>query len=259
MKKKIVILLVALFSFVLLCGFENDRDFEISVGEGYSYCYSDSSFDSVTARLNEIYALTNSGEQTDVYDNTKLKSYFENNDIRFFAVSNTDASQIRVAVYSDEISEMIGDLSLNSESRIKDFAKDLVGENDLTYEIYQRDAKKYIMLTARESDSGGSYIATQFITVCNGKVFNISFFNQSGVTDAEKKILDTFEIKETNFAPKTPVFVVILIAIGIALLTCLIIYMVWGLVHKKKKPATDDEALTQDEETQDKKEDQIKK
>ncbi|HCH28489.1 MAG TPA: hypothetical protein DEW35_03170 [Ruminococcaceae bacterium] len=237
MKKRSLLTVVFAFVCVLvLCGFESDRDFEISAGEDYFYCYSDGSYMDVTNRLNEIYNDVNKQNKAAVYDASKLKTFFKEYDIQFFAVNKNDASQIRVAVYSDETSEQIDDLSRKSDSRVEKFARNLTGGSSLDYGIYERDARKYIVLKGEEKDAGGSYFVTQFITVYNGKVFNISFFNNSGMTDKEYKILDTFEIKEASFPTKQPVIIVIFLAVGIALLTCLIIFMIWGLVHKKEKP-----------------------
>lgn len=249
-KRGLILLLVAVISFFALCGFDKDRDFNIVAGDDYLCCYSDKSYDKVIKRLNEIYNEANKENREDVFDDSQLENFFEKYDIQYFAVSKNDASQIRVAVISDETSEKISDLSRESNSRVKKFAKNLVGTKDLEYEIYQNDAKKYIMLKGVEEDAGGSYVVTQFVTVYNGKVFNISFYNADGMTDKEYKILNTFDIIETNFPSKMPVFIVILVAIGIAVLICLIIAMIWGLVHKKSKTADDVDPQNEPEQNQ---------
>ena len=255
-KRGIRLFVIAVVCVLTLCGFDSDRDFEITAGEDYYSCYFDTSYDEVTNRLNEIYNESNKQNKQDVYDNAKLKTLFEEYDIQFFAVGKNDASQIRVAVYSDETSKKIDDLSNKSNSRVKKFARNLIGDKNLEYEIFDRDAQKYIVLKGTEKDAGGSYFVTQFITVYNGRVFNISFYNTAGMTDKEYKILDSFEMKDANFPSKQPVIIVIFVAVGIALLTCLIIFMIWGLVHKKGTTA--DAPVNQDEaeQTETKKENQ---
>ena len=98
--------LAAIFAVVvviaLLCGFDSGRDFGIDAGDGYISCYSDGQLENVVERLNAIYN-TSGGEKKAAYDNKKLAAFFADNDIEFFAVSKSDASQIRVAVYSDKI------------------------------------------------------------------------------------------------------------------------------------------------------------
>ena len=231
---RILMLFLSITVFLTLTAFESDRDFEISVGNDYVYCYYDQSFSEITDRLNEIYMNGDIQDGEKPYTTSSLKSYFKENDIRFFAVNKKNPAQIRVAVYSDEVSETIQNLSEKSNKFVKKFGKDLVGDTNQKYEIYYRDARKYVKISNKETDNGGEYYVTQFITVCNGEVFNISFFGDKGITAKEKKILDTFEVKEATIPSKKPVYIVIVCAVSIALLVCLVVYMLWGLIMRAR-------------------------
>ncbi|MCQ2451412.1 MAG: hypothetical protein MJ080_05500 [Clostridia bacterium] len=236
---RIVVLLVAVISFLSFSGFDSDRDFDISVGKTYEYCYADGDYDNVLARLNELF-VKNSDIPEASFTKQDLKTYFNKENIQFFAINKTDASQIRVAVYEDSVSQKIEDLSSKSNKMLDDFAKDLIGDNNLQYEIYSRDAKKYIKIFETKKDEIGEYTSTQFITVCDGKVFNISFFSiGKNLGNDALKILDTFEIKEASIPSKVPVFNTVLAALGIAVLICVIIYMLWGIVKKYKQINTE--------------------
>lgn len=221
-KLNIVALFSAIIAFLVFSAFSSDRLFEITAGSGYSYAYSDESKSQIAEKLN----LTEND----------LDTFCENNNIEYLAVSEDNKSQIRVSVYEDDFSKKTDNLSAYSEKDVKKLAKKLVQERPLSYAVYIRNARKYIKITESLSDSGGSFTATQYITVAGGKTYNITFCNADSKTDGNsEKILDTFEIKEENEKSKTPVLFTILVAIGVAAFAAVIVAMIVGIFKDKRK------------------------
>ncbi len=227
---KYFVLIVAIVSVFSFCAFSSSGDFQINAGDGYFSCYKNGSKNKVVDRLNEISKSDNK------YTVKKFESMLSKNSIEFFAVNKYDSSQIRVSVYSDEISEKIQDMSIRTDKEIKEYAENLVADTDLTYKLYSKNSKKYIEISKTEKDGGGEYISSQFITICNGDIYNISFYNDGTKLKKESyDILSSFEINDSNAGPKMPVFTFVIIALAIAALITVIVIMVLGIIKDKKK------------------------
>ena len=99
-----------------------------------------------------------------------------------------------------------------------------------------KNSKKYIQISKLEEDAGGEYISSQFITVCNGKIYNISFYNDGKKLDKNcYKILDTFEVMRSSVPQKAPMYIIVIIAFGIAVSATVIIIMILGIIKDEKK------------------------
>lgn len=227
---RLSIIIVALLSFLSLSAFSNANEFDIKVGDKYVHCFENEDKQEVLNRLNKI------DEKENDYTERKLEDMFKNGSIKFFAVNKYDSSELRVSVYSDGVSEKIQDMSIRSDREIKEYANNLVADTDLDYNIYSSDSKKYIRISKIENDVGGEYLSTQFITICNGNIYNISFYNDGNeFKDEFYDILNTFEIKEDNEISKLPIYIIGGIAVGIAVLITVIVVMIIGLIKQKRK------------------------
>ncbi len=211
---------LVLLSLFFLTAFTSNRDFSIDVGDSYIKCYNDESKKDIAKKLDMT--------EKEVVD------FFEQNNVRFLGVSNNNTSQVRVSVYEDEFSKKTADMSNLSNSEIRSLSKELLKNQNIDYDIYVRNSVKYIKISEVLKDSGGEYTATQYLTVLDEKLYNITFYNANEETSADnQKILDTFKVNEETGNYKYSAYISILIAFAIAGLTAIIVVMVMGIIKNK--------------------------
>ena len=222
MKKTIY--LCTVFLIVLLCSvpvFAENHGFNIEVPQSFDGIYKEEISDVFAKKVNMT--------------KPELEDYFGKNNIVFLAVGDGNKSQVRVSVFEDDFSKNTENLSVYSDKDVKKLGKQLVNDTSLSFKLYTENEKKYIMITENSKDSGGEFTATQFITVANGKIYNISFLNSGKEFDSSNlKILKSFNINDQSEPSKIPVLVTIIIAVGIAGLSAVIIFMILGINKDRK-------------------------
>ncbi len=214
----------------MLCftAFGAERSFGITADSSYKECYFDESKSEVSKRL----GVTES----------ELDNFFAENNVKYLAVSEDKQSQIRISVYEDGFSKKTENISAYSDNEIKKLAKKLTEGKDLKSEIYSQNSVKYIKITENLKDSGGEFTATQFITVADGKMYNVSFYGAGNKTDQSVyRTLGTFKINSKAFDKRTPIIVLALIAVGIAVFAGLISLMIVRIFKDRKTEENADE------------------
>lgn len=222
MKKPIY--LYTVFLVVLICSitvFAENHGFYIEVPQTFEGIYKEEISDVFAKKVNMT--------------KPELEDYFGKNNIVFLAVGEGNKSQIKVSIFEDDFSRNTENLSVYSDKDVKKLGKQLVNDTSLSFKLYTENFKKYIMISENSKDSGGEFTATQFITVANGKIYNISFLNSGKEFDSSNlKILKSFKINDESKPSKVPVLVTIIIAVGIAGLSAVIVFMILGINKDRK-------------------------
>ena len=220
-KLKYLFVVFFVFVFSSFPAFAENGDFSITVPKTFDGIYKEEINNSFAEKFNMTKA--------------ELEDYFSKNNIAFLAVGNENKSQIRVSVFEDDFSKHTENLSVYSDKDVKRLGKQLVDDTSLSYDIYSDNSKKYIVITENSKDSGGQYTATQFITVANGKIYNISFVNSGNEFDKSNlSILQNFEIKSEDNPSKIPILLTIIIAVSIAVFAAVIVVMILGINKDRK-------------------------
>jgi len=223
-KIKLCVMVLITFAFLFATGFINEKDFYMDVGEDYITCYSDNVDSDFAKQLN--------------MSKEELKDYFSENDIKFMAISSDNKSQIRVISTRDDFSKAVGNMSNLSKDEAKKLGKELISDGITTFDIYEADANKYIKISERLKDSGGEYTLTRFLTVENGTLYNISFFDSAEtMTEENYKVINSFKIEKDETSQKYPWYIACLISFGIAIFVSIIVITVVLTVRDyKNKP-----------------------
>ncbi len=227
MKKiKYVPVILMILVCLIFSGFTKENDFTIDAGEKFTACLNDSD------RLHVAEKLKISDDE--------LKKYLKEKNIEYFAVSDDGKSQIRVSVYDDAFSKSAVSMDRLSDKEINKLAETLTEETKLTYDIYLRNGRKYIEISESLKDSGGEYTATQFVTVENRKLFNITILNAGNSPDDEIiNVLDTFKIAKAKEDTGKPVYITVLIISLIVFFSALAVIMVIGIFKDRKNEITE--------------------
>ncbi|MCQ2455393.1 MAG: hypothetical protein MJ090_04580 [Clostridia bacterium] len=214
-----LILLIFVFSF---SAFAANRDFTVKIPKSYTAVYADESKAELSKKLG--------------MEEEKLQDYYSDNGIELLAISQDNKSQIIVSEKKDDFSVKTENLSAYSDNDIKKLGKELVKDIKLAFVIENRNSKKFIKISVRKNDSGGEFTATQFITVANGKLYNISFLSEGKELDKQNlKILDSFSVNEEKSDSGISLFITIFIDVAIAGFAAIIVLMIYGIIKNKIK------------------------
>ena len=184
MKKKICILLLVVFSFVLLSAFKGGSGFSVEVDDSFAVATKSSEVEEVAQRL--------SLETEEVF------SYFEQNALKFIAISEDGKTQIRISRFADSFSGDIYDSENLTPENIAEMVS-LYGADTGKVDIVENGGRKFAKITEILEDSGGQYTSTQYVTVASGRTFVISCYNPGKTTSEEvEKIFGTFTVKSID-------------------------------------------------------------
>lgn len=163
-------------------------------------------------------------------DESALKDYCTENNIEFVAVNSDNTVQMRLYVYSTELSKSAKDLSALSDSSIEKLVETL-GEKGYTTE--KVGYNNYIKTEQLLSDSGGTYLSSQYITVKNGKIYQFSIYSE-GQTENEKakKSLENFTFKKETVKVDNSKKIIVGCVFGVLLI--IIVIMIMGIIKDIK-------------------------
>lgn len=193
------------------------REYNIALGHDFTVGYPEGD-------LNELSEII--GKSKD-----ELKGYCESNGVLFIAVNADNTIQIRLSAFKSEFSVKAGDIhSLDSEG-LSLFAETLSSDTD--YTVFETQNTTFLKFTANLSDSGGDYTSTQYVTLSNGKVYQLSCYN-SGNTESPdiKSAAESFSVGKntaSNLRQK------VLIAAVLIALAGVIVAMAVGIIKDLKR------------------------
>ncbi len=218
MKKilSVVLTVAMLFAFAVSVSAE-DLTFEFELDE--SYVVANAGDD-----LSELAAVLGVSEET-------LQSNFDKNGLLMIAADKNNSNQVQLSAVENEFSELVGDMSTMSEDELKEIANELVNEN-AGYAFEEKDGCIYIVIAETLSDSGGTYTVTQYCTVKDGVLYRLSFYTSGTVVpDTVYEAFETFRIIGEDDG--LPIWVTLLIVVGIAAFAALAVWMVIGIAKER--------------------------
>ena len=126
----------------------------------------------------------------------ELNEYTRQNNIVYLAVNEDNTKQIRLTVAATAFSESTGNLSLLSDSEIKELIPDITGDSAIKGEITENDGQKFVVSRVSSEDSGGGYTLERYFTVAGDNEYILSFYTSQGVS--EDYIKSVFESLDTD-------------------------------------------------------------
>ncbi len=127
------------------------------------------------------------------YTKSSMQKYFEDNDLVVFAANEDNSRQIQVKCSQTEFSKQLGDLALLNEEDAQEMVGKIlpVGPNDSYSLLWIDDMLMYELLSV-SNDSGGSFCSLQYVTIRDGKLYSIGFFeNGTQLSDEFKSDIDS--------------------------------------------------------------------
>lgn len=216
MKLKILAVVAIIFMLVGVQISATAYEYNISVPEGYAIATKDGVHSLVAERL---------GMTTEEVD-----AFINENEILYFAVSEDLKTQARLSAFTDNFSSAVNDIAYLDSVKLEEFKTALCGESE--GEILKLQDRLFIVSAKTLNDSGGDYTVTQYITLCGGKTYYLSCYNDGeGTSDEVMKIVESFslsEIQESN----NSFFITsrIIIFAGIALFSIIAVVMTVGII-----------------------------
>ena len=113
----------------------------------------------------------------------ELNGYVSQNNIVYLAVNEDNTKQIRLTVAATAFSESTGNLSLLSDSEIKELIPDITGDSAIKGEITENDSQKFVVSRVSSKDSGGGYTLERYFTVAGDNEYILSFYTSEGVPE----------------------------------------------------------------------------
>lgn len=114
---------------------------------------------------------------------TALNEYTQQNNIVYLAVNDGNTKQIRLTVDATAFSESTGNLSLLSDSEIKELIPDITGDSAVKGEIIENGGQKFVLSRVSSEDSGGGYTLERYFTVAGDNEYILSFYTSDGVSE----------------------------------------------------------------------------
>ena len=147
----------------------------------------------------------------------ELNEYVSQNNIVYLAVNDDNTKQIRLTVAATAFSESTGNLSLLSDSEIKELIPDITGGSAVKGDIIENGGQKFVVSRVSSEDSGGGYTLERYFTVAGDNEYILSFYTSQGVS--EDYIGEVFEsFKSDDFYgenDKNPYSYIVIAAIAV--------------------------------------------
>ena len=125
---------------------------------------------------------------------TELDGYVSQNNIVYLAVNDDNTKQIRLTVAATAFSESTGNLSLLSDSEIKELIPDITGDSAVKGKIIESGGQKFVLSRVSSEDSGGGYTLERYFTVAGDNEYILSFYTSQGVSeDYIKSVFESFK------------------------------------------------------------------
>lgn len=163
------------------------------------------------------------------FTENSFKDYISANNIVLFASTQDKSFQIVVNAVETEFSKQTENLSYLDDNYIARLIPKLVTGDVPVTQIKQINENKYVMASKQSSDKAGSYRYTQYLTIKNKLLYNITFSytesSQANLQKTEELINNLFIDKESekitinkieNFAIYVVLILIILFFVVIA-------------------------------------------
>ena len=226
MKYRILTAFVMLTALLCICITANAStyDYTISLGDNFISVKSGDNMDTIAQKLDMTTA--------------EFNSYFKQNGLVFFAISDDTKSQIKISTFSNNFSSEVGDISTLDEKGLLEFAKSFSTEPESTSTIVSNNGRKFILVKCNHENNGSIYTTTQYITIFDNKTFYITGYNDGESTSDEiTSAFKSFNLIENTDTPTNYSWYITLTIAGVVIFSALAIIMVVQIVrsHLKEK------------------------
>lgn len=214
----IIAVLVCIFSITVSA--DESKIFEIELSKDYNVLYLGEDAAPMAKKLN--------------MKPKELKNYMAENGVLMLAVSKDKSRQIRIIEEQTEFSKLAEDISAMDKTSLNEFAQIVTADNNTEFSYVNNNNRKYIKFSDTLTDSGGSYVMTQYVTICGGKIYRYCFYNSGKTEIAEAD--ETFNnFKLLGFEEKKlPEWFSIVFVLGIAVFAAISIALFVGIIREKR-------------------------
>ena len=207
--------------FILLTGISvsaNTVLFDITVGEDY-----------ITARqgedLSDISAVTGVAE-------TELASDFSKGGLLYLSAAPDNSVRIKLSSFADNFSVKAIDIAYLDDKNMTEFLSTLGGDSVSDVTLQESGGRKYAVISETVADI---YTVTQYITICGGKTYYLSCYNNGKETsDTVKKIFQSFTLTSKTESGGSPVWLSAVVILGIAAFSIIAVIMAVGIIRNIK-------------------------
>ena len=247
----IITLILAVSSLpMLFVSAEKYFDFNVTFPEEYNYKVFKSGDD-----LSELSKIVSKTEK-------ELENYFNENDIKVFAIDEKQFSQVKISSYSDSFSKKVGEFSNYSKKELLELAESLFEnayiDNPEVTDVVKTKEGVFLKNFEMCNDNGGHYTFTQYVTVTDSKIYRFSVLAYIVLPqDLDEEIFETFYInKQREKAQKTDRIIIVAVIL-ISLFVAIAVFLVIGIIKRLRK-VQDEEITEQKPQEEQAKEEQIK-
>ncbi len=225
MKYRVLSLIVILMAFLgLNVNAAAEYEYSISPGDAFSFAKRGDDLTQIAEKLNTT--------------NDELNSYFDQNGIIYFAISDSTKSQIQISTYSNEFSEKVSDISMLDDKALDKFANSFNVDSD---SIVTNNGRKFVCI---KNTNDANYTVTQYITIYNNQTFYFTGYNEGQDTSKEiSSAFSTFKLNQNNANSEDYDILSTIIIIGIIVFSIIAVVMIIGIIRIKLKESTEIEEL----------------
>lgn len=217
MKIRILAIIAVLLFIVTVNTAAAEKTFDINVFGDYLYVYRGDNVD-------EIADIIGVGK-------AELLNEFNKGGLLYFAVSPDNSVRIRLSEYADNFSVKAVDFSYINDENKQSFLRSL-GDNAT---LVKSGGREYAVISEVLSGDSDAYTVTQYITVCGGKTYYLSCYNEGeGTSGAVEEIFSSLSLYGENTTDKKVDRTLAAIVIGIVAFAAMAVIMVIGLYRTIK-------------------------
>lgn len=193
--------------------------------------------------LQENFLVAEKGENTEKIctltgaSKESVASEFAKGGLLVLGVTKDGKTQIKLNSFADNFSGEVHDISNLSADALDEYALSLSNRLGGHYKIENSNGRDFVVLTQKLADSGGEYICTQYLTICNGKVYCLTCFDDLDQTSAQSKqafkalTLTNIDLSSNDKSNRTEY---ILMAAGIFVFAVVAGWMLIGIIKDGK-------------------------
>lgn len=225
----IALLILSLFSITVCAA---DVNFTVVSGNNFTSAYKGDDLSGVASKLD--------------MSSEELSTYFKENNLLYFAVSDDKQTQIKLSAFTDNFSSAVNDISYLSDKQLDEFINSVSNDNANNCNVILNNNRKFIQTQSTRADSGGTYTVTQYITICNNQTFYFVGYNGGETTSPDiVNAFNGFSLTEVSdkAAEKSSNFVLIAIIVLTAAFFVLAVIMIIGILKRvtRNKGCTEDD------------------
>ena len=224
MKYRILTVIVVLFTVLNMTVGALGYEYSITPSDNFTFAKQGDDLTQIAKKLN--------------MNTEDLNKYFSDNKLIYLAVSDDAKSQIKLSVSEDEFSKKVSDISSLDDNALNDFAKSLSSDSS----IVTNNDRKFVLVKSTLKDSGGIYTVTQYVTICDSKIFYLMGYNNG--EDTDKEISDafiSFRLSQLSAESDDYDILSIVVIAGIVVFSVIAIIMIVGIIRLKIKDSKENE------------------